>query len=1088
MFRLRPIFFIPLLILVAVAIYAVTTSPYSVQTRLADGSIVSQQMQLQLRIYNNSSTDLDMKTCQLVYQFTENTALANLNANVWWYSQSGTNDVQVAFTAGAGDARAFTMSFLNGTVPPGGYAEIQMGVHKSDWSNFDQSDDPSVPAGTTWAENNRVQMLVNGVAVWGPSNGSTAPSSVVQNSSAVNTSATSSAAIVVPVNAADLLSNVDGFGIWGTDGVWLADRAAGSGDGVSLYGDVGTNSYAEMGADSRIAGSLYAGDKAFLRSRAFLDGDLRVGSGYSAQDGITIKGKVNTFDPGANFVLQASDLTSQVGTTDVSVAPDGEYTLAPGAYNNLQVFSRSKLHLQSGTYTFRNFKLEPDVTLDLNVAGGSLKLNVLESFALADRTTMTWANNNVNPLAFQVYQQGTTDLNIGTDMKIAGRYLAPNAKIHLASRVQLAGWIQGKSVYIEPDTKVCEPPTLDMFTHSQIAYGPNFDPLQEEYTANVSTAVQSLQMYATAHGNTSLVSIAGGQPGDKIAIPSAGQRIILRVTDPSKGFIMSTCGEVQYALTVKPVANPVVRVMQGSQCTGTACDGSSWAKAYKDLATGLADARQQGKQLQVATGTYRLTGDRNATFQIGAGMDVRGGFSGLDGESVDARKGDINSIVLSGDINADDGTTWPPESRTNKNTADNAYHVVTMFGGHGLPYAQTLDRVNIQGGVADGTGSAGVGAGLLVVGAAPYIDYVIVQKNESKDGGAAIYANLADTLRLTNSYVVDNTVQAGKGGAFLLQNTNLVTVNDVVSKNSADEGAVIAADASSVFFTHITAAYNVSAKKAAWSFTGGSGGSMVNTIAWENLGASNTSAQVSLANSMVIWDHSDVQGALLNSAWNPAYGNDLTGNTGVDPNFSSIEPSGSDGLFYTKDDGFMLSDLSPLIDKGSAVANILADMFGVDRTISKDGSDRPDIGAHEWFPQIQKGFKFLYQKASGDFVYVDKPTVISSSASNYFPLKIINSPYAYIISATVANSKYLDDSHVVSVSILNGDGSSCSEQKNMTFYRVGTAKGLVEYRSYYNGKGVLTFLAQREMPSGSNYLVLKVCDPSNFKIQGVIND
>jgi len=310
----------------------------------------------------------------------------------------------------------------------------------------------------------------------------------------------------------------------------------------------------------------------------------------------------------------------------------------------------------------------------------------------------------------------------------------------------------------------------------------------------------------------------------------------------------------------------------------------------------------------------------------------------------------------------------------------------------------------------------------------------------------------------------------------------------VVSKNSADEGAVIAADASSVFFTHITAAYNVSAKKAAWSFTGGSGGSMVNTIAWENLGASNTSAQVSLANSMVIWDHSDVQGALLNSAWNPAYGNDLTGNTGVDPNFSSIEPSGSDGLFYTKDDGFMLSDLSPLIDKGSAVANILADMFGVDRTISKDGSDRPDIGAHEWFPQIQKGFKFLYQKASGDFVYVDKPTVISSSASNYFPLKIINSPYAYIISATVANSKYLDDSHVVSVSILNGDGSSCSEQKNMTFYRVGTAKGLVEYRSYYNGKGVLTFLAQREMPSGSNYLVLKVCDPSNFKIQGVIND
>jgi hypothetical protein len=145
----------------------------------------------------------------------------------------------------------------------------------------------------------------------------------------------------------------------------------------------------------------------------------------------------------------------------------------------------------------------------------------------------------------------------------------------------------------------------------------------------------------------------------------------------------------------------------------------------------------------------------------------------------------------------------------------------------------------------------------------------------------------------------------------------------------------------------------------------------------------------------------------------------------------------------------------------------------------------------EGYPKEMNCFQILKETAYDGLVKVDAPTIIKEDADSYLPLKLLNTPYAYIFSLKVPTKDYTEEEYLISLRTLTKDWKECGEAKEVSFYRLNEDNGVAEYRSYIieEEKGKYIFLAQREMPSYDWYDVLKVCSTEKnkgFRLKGVV--
>lgn len=212
-------------------------------------------------------------------------------------------------------------------------------------------------------------------------------------------------------------------------------------------------------------------------------------------------------------------------------------------------------------------------------------------------------------------------------------------------------------------------------------------------------------------------------------------------------------------------------------------DGTSWGTAFRDLNDAFAVA-VPGEQIWIAEGTYRpdegvgfTHGDRNETFSLPTGVEIYGGFVGIESDLA-GRLGQAQNTILSGDLNTDDTTRFA-------NHTENSYHVVTASG---VSAATRLDSVTIAGGNAnDAVFGASGGALLIELGAALRVSNCIFRDSQALEDGGAVF-------HTTNSNAVFEDCEFRKNMAF------------------RDGGALMCTTSSMPMFTRCTFDQNVASR------------------------------------------------------------------------------------------------------------------------------------------------------------------------------------------------------------------------------------------------------------------------------------
>lgn len=194
---------------------------------------------------------------------------------------------------------------------------------------------------------------------------------------------------------------------------------------------------------------------------------------------------------------------------------------------------------------------------------------------------------------------------------------------------------------------------------------------------------------------------------------------------------------------------------------GSNGNGSSWDNAYGDLQLAL-KAAKSGDQVWVAAGTYATSkqNDRNASFHVTDGIEMYGGFTGVE-SSLEERDAFNNRTILSGEIGA-----------TNTNE-DNAYTIVHTYN---VSSRTIIDGFVISGGMANGYGDNGdiksCGAGWFNQGegseSSPSIKNCIFIDNVAREG-AGLY-NLARKgqcrPQIANCRFINNTADFDGGAIY----------------------------------------------------------------------------------------------------------------------------------------------------------------------------------------------------------------------------------------------------------------------------------------------------------------------------------
>lgn len=291
---------------------------------------------------------------------------------------------------------------------------------------------------------------------------------------------------------------------------------------------------------------------------------------------------------------------------------------------------------------------------------------------------------------------------------------------------------------------------------------------------------------------------------------------------------------------VAPVSAQTVLYVD-QHATGPVHDGSSWCSGYLFLQDALAEAEASGggvTEIRVADGIYKpdqgggqIPGDREATFQLLNGLELRGGFAGCGAADPDERDITAYETILSGDLSGDDdvvtiectsdeeceleyGESYCDIFKTGRCwvdfKSDNSRHVVT---GREIGPSTLLDGLTIRAGHSGTRSSLGYqGAGVYIVAGSPAITNCTFDGNMAAWRGGGMYVE-AGSPTVTRCTFRGNRAVSDGGGVCSVDSA-LVLTDCMFKSNRSNDGGGLCSIGGSVTLTRCSFTEN-------WAHDGG---------------------------------------------------------------------------------------------------------------------------------------------------------------------------------------------------------------------------------------------------------------------------
>ena len=817
-------------------------------------------------------------------------------------------------------------------------------------------------------------------------------------------------------------------------------------DNSMILGDIFGTKF-QLGADSKIYGNVDASNGCTLRAKSRITGNLRYSAPCNSETGATAASM-------KQIALEKPTLTFPTLTFSDSLKPinlSKSATLIPGEYGSFNAKSKIKVTLSSGSYSFQNFKTEPNVQLIFDMESGPISINVANEVILGNKSN--FKINGGNPSEIKWFIAGKS-VKMGTDGLFYGSITAPNAFVSIESRSHLVGSVYANKLAVAPKSTISREPRAEEISHSEEHFGPFFESNLFHYRSVLPTTAKSVEMYVYAPNAKVKIN---GKESAKVELSATKTQVNITVTrDKITGFPNEAFSS-NYVFSFEKNENYRIYWDPQSPCSQE-CDGTTPATAIGDFNTVLETAQKTGREINITSGTWNAA----ATFADSV-VPWKVGFElvGYTGDIWQLKtENDMPLIELGKSAHIEiEGRS--PRSLTGLRIA-NGFNKANG----GAIYASN-QKLTIKNAILSDSKSNAEGGAIFATDSLD-LENVRFSGNSALGDGGAVAAN-GETKMLNVVYTGNKS--AKNGGAVKLAGSGAYIGNGVFHDNSTViKGGAIINGANKLDIWNSTFFANI-AKAASPAVGGKSNGTIGNSIFWKNFTPSCEPGKC--ANEVI-------EGfTATHSSFSRPYGgnHNYTG----DPKFMDEKNPAGSNKFMGYDAGINLAEGSPLRKAGKLDKQMpKADVMGSER----DNTELA-LGAYGMFNTASSVLFIGKLQEDGSVVKVSPIIPLFNAIPEAWVRSYLSkTDHARVIKINVVkNPKTNVDSVNVRLTLKkkNKQDYNFKSSVDLTFYKNGEEKGKYVFQTMTRTKGkpILFTLNEENIGNFEEAIVLCIKDGSD---------